>query len=154
MLGVCISLQDQQFSFLNRMISSSYERDMIKTRNTKYKEFCRNPKRVLENSQMFGGKERGLKGGRERNFSTNQGLPHQLPVGGAWPSRHQRAPLAVRLTASLTGWLMWPLGTSHLSRALFGFSTISWASELQFRICFRLRIVTPSRTNMTTTTGL
>ena len=32
LLGVCRSLRDQQFSFLNHSISSSYEKDMKETR--------------------------------------------------------------------------------------------------------------------------
>ena len=133
MLGVCSSLRDQQFWFLNRLISSSYERDMIKLRKQK----CR---RKLQNfvmcssisSTKCGGKEMSLKGGEREIFRANESMPCHLPMGGAWATREQRAPLAVGPTASHTSRPCGHTCSRLLSRAPSVLQPISWASELLF----------------------
>ena len=82
MLGICSSLRDQQFWFLNRMISSSYERDMIKTSKRKLlKNWC-GKWSVLQKLHKCGGKEVCLKGGKRRDFPSESHAATSAPHGG------------------------------------------------------------------------
>ena len=136
MLGVCSSLWDQQFWFLNRLISSSYERDMIKTSKHKNVEFCRKFSKCSSKFTKCGGKEVGLKEGKGEIFRANHVLPCHHPMGGAWGPWEQRTPLPVGPTASHTSWPSGHTWFPLLSRAPSVRRPISWASDLRFRICF------------------
>ena len=60
------------------MISSSYEKVMIKILKLKcWRISAEFSQSVLENLQMFGGKEKGLNKGERRHFLTNQTWPPQ-----------------------------------------------------------------------------
>ena len=85
-----------------------------------------------------GGKEVSLNGGKGENKRANHVLPPQHPVGGAWGPREQRAPFPVGPTASLTGWPSGHTWFTLLSRAPSVRRPISWASDLRFRIRFRI----------------
>ena len=82
MLGVCSSPKDQQFWLLNRMISSSYEKDMTKILKLKLKNFCRILKVFLKIFNTCGGKEKCLKRRERRDFQANQQGPRHPPHGG------------------------------------------------------------------------
>ena len=134
MLGVCSSLQDQQFWFLNHSISSSYERVMIKIRNqksrTKLQIFKFDVVQVMEmeGREVFKGKRRGAKLSKQKwPFSL-------LHVWSACATRGQRAGWAVWHTWSTRGGL-WPARSSRAPRTFFDRIR---SSELRIRIRFQI----------------
>ena len=150
MLGVCSSLQDQQFWLLNHSISSSYEEVMIKVSQWKSRTilqkfqiwYCSSCEKMEGREIIWGGKMRGK-------------LVQIL--GGLWPvhvwpacaTRGQRGALAVWHTWSTRGHPLlgfWPSDLlAHLSRS----SAVFGHPNSEFESVFGLRTVTPSRTTTT-----
>ena len=134
MLGVCSSLQYQQFWFLNHSISSSYERVMIKIRNqksrTKLQIFRFDVVQVME---MEGREVIWMK--RKRGIFV-QKLEELQPshVWSACATRGQRAGWAVWHTWSTRGGL-WPACSSRAPRTFFDRIR---SSELRIRIRFQI----------------
>ena len=135
MLGVCSSLQDQQFWLLDHSISSSYERVMIEIRNTKSRTFsadfqiwCSSSYEKLEGREtIWGGKMRG------KIVQILEG--HQ--TANVWPAcatRGQRGALAVWHTWPPLAWLL----AEQPPRAPLAFFSRIRASELRIRIRFRI----------------
>ena len=82
MLGVCSSLQDQQYWFLNQLILSSYERDMIKILKLKIGEFCRILWVFFKIQQQVWREGDEFKRRREKKFSSQSPLAMSPSRGG------------------------------------------------------------------------
>ena len=72
------------------------------------------------------------------------------PVGGAWASWGQRAPLAVGPTASLTAWAKWPHGHPLLSHTPSVLQPYLGHPNSDFESVFRLQTMTLLHMMMTT----
>ena len=131
-LGVCSSLRDQQFCFLNHLISSSYENVMIETRYQKLREnFWFRILLLRMNEREW----RTVKRIQEREEVINKQLPPHHPrvdrVWHMWAERCcWRVPhVAHTWTPSLA------VGLDCSSRAPLAFLDRIRASKLWFRIC-------------------
>ena len=136
MLGVCSSLQDQQFWFLDHSISSSYERVMIKIRKQKLREnfWCSSFSIFLHRRNEREWKRFKSFQEREASIESEAAISHSC-VGGVWPMGPEGC--SGRWSHRLHTWWprhgLWPCKplsrTSHVLRLFSGF-------ELRIRINF------------------
>ena len=129
-LGVCSSLQDQQFWFLDHSISSSYERVMIKVRKQKLREnfWCSSFSIFLLG--MNGREWRRFQSFQEREASSElEAANSHSHVGCVWPTLPEGC--SGRGSHGLHTWWprhgLWPCKplsrTSHVLRPYSGLRT-------------------------------
>ena len=136
MLEVCSSLQDQQFWFLNWLISSLYERDMIKILKLKFEENLQNLWNVHQDLQQVWREGEGFKKRREKDFRGQSPWATSPSRGGRVRLTGAESPSGREPHGLPHGLGKMAHGLPHLSRALSGSLAISWASELRFWIHF------------------
>ena len=130
MFGVCSSLQDQQFWFLDHSISSSYERVMIKVRKQKLRENFRCFSFSIFLLIINGRESRRFKSFQEREASSKseEATSHSC-VGRVWPTGPEGC--SGRGSHGLHTWWprhgLWPCKplsrTSHILRPYSGLRT-------------------------------